>query len=196
MGLPMSRYWKRFNEQGKSTIGRWGQDELRIDGAWQDLLQGEAIIDQGKAINTEQLRQMRLAQNEEDPDRQDRFAEVHLKGSLTALGITEAGDLIFAQTSVNDIKILQKTMILAGVQQALRLNYQGSAETGQHQFFYRHLGQTFYNSYPDLALKPAKLQTNKSALIGIDDALIITPKASLSRARFVDSFKELQNESL
>ena len=184
------------DEQGKSTIGRWGQDELRIDGAWQDLLQGEAIIDQGKAIDTEQLRQIRLTQTEEDPDRQDRFAEPHLKGSLTALGITGAGDLIFAQTSINDIKALQKTMILAGVQHALRLNYQGSAETGQHQFFYRHLGQTFYNSYPDLALKPAKLQTSKSALIGIDDALIITPKSSLSRARFVDSFKELQNESL
>ena len=184
------------DEQGKSTIGRWGQDELRIDGAWQDLLQGEAIIDQGKAIDTQQLLRLRIAQSEEDPDRQDLFAEAHRKGSMTALGITAAGDIIFAQTSKNDIKALQKSMLLAGVQKALRLNHQGSAETGQHQFFYRHLGQTFYNSYPDLALKPAKLQTDKSALIGIDDALIITPKASLPRARFVESFKELQNESL
>ena len=181
------------DEQGKSTIGRWGQDELRIDGAWQDLLQGEAIIDQGKALAVEEQRRMRQAQAEANPDQQESMAEAHQKGSITALGITASGDLVFAQTAVKDLLALQKAMLFAGVQKAFRLNYQGTAETGQHQFFYRHLGQTFYNSYPDLALKPAKLQTDKSALIGIDDALIITPKASQPRARFVESFKELQD---
>ena len=85
-------------------------------------------------------------------------------------------------------------MISAGVQRALRLNYQGTAQTGESQFFYSHQGQTFYNIYPDLALKPAFLQTPKSALIGLEDSLILTTRASDPRARFVESFNELTNQ--
>ena len=180
------------DEQGKSVLGRWGQNDLRVDGAWQDLVQGEGIIDEGKALTLNKVPSV-VSDDDADADAvTDIKAELHKGGATGALGATLGGDLIFAYAQRGDIKALQMAMIAAGVQCALRINYQGTSNTGHYQFFYRYLGQTFYNSYPDLALKPAALQTEQSALLGIDDALIITPKASLPRARFVESFKELE----
>lgn len=184
--------------RGKSVMGRWGQNDLRVDGSWQDLVQGEAIIDEGKALaltlEPEPVLEPDSSPKESDDSvvKKEVRAEVHQGGPVSALGITPSGDLIFASAQRGHLKALQLAMIAAGVKRALRMNYQGTANTGRHQFFYRYLGQTFYNSYPDLALRPAALQTEQSALLGIDDALIITPKAAVSRARFVESFKDLE----
>lgn len=181
------------DDQGHSTIGRWGQGEINADGSWNDLLQGEALIDQGKALSLlpPAPQPLERSSRRRGEDTVEQVAEPLRNGPMTALGITANHDLIIASVHNQDLEALQKAMIAAGVTKALRLTYRGTAHTGRPQFFYRHQGQTFYNVYPDLALKPAFLQTKKSALIGFEDALILTPRGAPPRARFIQSFTEL-----
>ena len=184
------------DDRGRSVLGRWGQGDLRVDGVWQDLLQGEALIDQGESLSLKEnipSGGLKNEKNDIEGSISEIHAETHREGPVAAIGVTAESDLIFAYAQRGDRTALQSAMRSAGVINALRINYTGTSDTGRHQFFYRYLGQTFYNSYPDLALKPANLQSSKSALIGFDDALIITPKAALPRARFVESFKELND---
>jgi hypothetical protein len=192
------------DDQGRSVIDRWGQGEMGVDRIWRDLLQGETIIENGEISSpAQEIATVKLdAMPEEARAQSDDSSEIppvpevepFQGGPISALGITREGDIIFAYNSESNLTAVQSAMISAGVQRALRLNYRGTAQTGESQFFYSHQGQTFYNIYPDLALKPAFLQTPKSALIGLEDSLILTTRASDPRARFVESFNELTNQ--
>ena len=197
------------DDQGRSVIDRWGQGEMTSDKSWRDYLQGDAIIEGGLAISP--TIKPSVGDSGSPPrggaqpsGRADALsaapslevalpveAEPFHGGPITALGITQSGDLIFAQCATSNLKAVQTAMVAAGVERALRLNYQGTAETGASQFFYNHEGQTFYNAYPDLALRPAFLQTPNSALISLEDSLILTTRASNPRARFIESFRDL-----
>lgn len=158
------------DEQGRSFISRWGKGRLSEGYPWRDVIQGLALVEDKKiSLNL----------------------PVSKEVMITAMGVTENHDIIFASSTQGDYKALAKALKLAGAVQALVLNHDASTKTGQAQFFYRYQGRTFYNQKPDFALKPAHLQSYKSALIGIGDAFIITPKKSDLRARFVESFKNL-----
>lgn len=194
------------DDQGNSVIDRWGQGDMSSDGAWRDILQGEAIIDRGAPIQPRR-REPAEEQDQEsarnakrkppakpnvDEEPPPPVIELFESGPIAALGITANNNLVFAHVARPDLPALQSAMISAGVVRALRVNHIGTAQTGEAQFFYNHSGQTFYNVYPDLALKPAFLETGKSALLSLEDALIITARASNPRARFVESFQNLE----
>ena len=159
------------DDQGNSVIDRWGQGDMSSDGAWRDLLQGEAIIDRGAPIqprrrepaeeqdqeSARNAKRKPSAKPNADEEPPPPVTEPFESGPIAALGITVNNNLVFAHVARPDLPALQSAMISAGVVRALRVNHIGTAQTGEAQFFYNHSGQTFYNVYPDLALKPAFL---------------------------------------
>ena len=184
------------DDRGHSVVGRWGQGDLSVDASWSDLIQGETLIDRGQpvAAPVTHVETVETQKGSQEQQALEVHAEAYTTGPMTAVGTLPSGDMIIAHVANANRTALQKAMIAAGVTSALRLNYRGTANTGRPQFFYRHQGQTFFNVYPDLALKPAFLQTEKSALISLEDSLIITPRRALPRARFLQSFRDLLNE--
>ena len=158
------------DDQGRSVIGRWGQGDLTADYSWDDLIQGMGLIEGGKKLE---------------------IFSPPTGTPLTAIGITPSRDLVIASSLIGDLSALATSLELAGVNHGLLLTEKSTSSAGHLQFFYKIQGQTFYNTYPDFALRPALLQSRRSALLGVDDAFLVTPKRTNSRARFINSFKEL-----
>ena len=159
--------------QGRSKVGVWGEGELKDSDEWMDLLQGQALIRAGKPSSA---------------------LPADVAGPALALGVAPEGDLLLAVSDRGSSEALRRALMIAGAHEAMLVTYQSSADIGTLQTFYEYQGRTFYTLPPQRALRPALLGSSLSVLLGPSDAFIFTQKSTQNRARFISSFKELNQK--
>lgn len=162
-----------ISAQGQAELGIWGTASFKDTSDWMDLVQGETLIHAGKVNPT-------LPQSLGKP--------------MLAMGRAEGGDFLLAVSDLGNPNALQKSMLIAGATDAMIITHQSSADLGMLQTFYEYQGRTFYTLPPQRALRPALLGSSLSVLLGPSDAFIFTQKSSQNRARFIQSFKELNQK--
>lgn len=162
-----------FSSQGRSKLGIWGEGQLTDVDDWMDLLQGQALVRDASPTST---------------------LPASLGGPALALGVAPEGDLLLAVSDQGAPAALQKALLLAGAREAMLVTGQSAADLGMLQTFYEYQGRTFYTLPPQRALRPALLGSSLSVLLGPSDAFIFTQRSTQNRARFIQSFKELNQK--
>lgn len=149
------------DEAGNTRIGRLGEGPLAALDGWSVVVQGPALLEDGRTAEGARGRSGMPA---------------------VGLGRTRAGALVLASVPDGDRAAMARALALTGAQDALVLGEQGTATTGTLRRFLRRGDRFFMVDGPAGVPKPAVFAA------GAGSAVVFTARRAAPGARVVDTF--------
>lgn len=149
------------DEAGASWVGRLGEGPLAALDGWSVVVQGPALLEDGRPAEGARGRSGMPA---------------------VGLGRTPAGDLVLASVGDGDRAAMARALEIAGARDGLVLGEQGTATTGTLRRFLRRGDRFFMIDGPAGVPKPAVFAA------GAGSALVWTARRAEAGARVLDTF--------